>query len=151
VWGTADAFHYAYRALDGDGSIVARVTSVEAVHAWTKAGVMIRNSLSPSAAQAFMLVAASPLKGVPYQRRLADGGSSISTPGSQSTAPRWVKLTRAGNTITGYESADGTTWTQVGTSTFSMSPVVYVGLAVSSHVSGTLATATFDSVVIQQQ
>jgi regulation of enolase protein 1 (concanavalin A-like superfamily) len=151
VWGTADAFHYAYRALDGDGSIVARVTSVEAVHAWTKAGVMIRNSLSPSAAQAFMLVAASPLKGVPYQRRLADGGSTISTPGSQSTAPRWVKLTRAGNTITGYESADGTTWTQVGTSTFSMTPVVYVGLAVSSHVSGTLATATFDSVVIQQQ
>ena len=63
VWGTADAFHYAYRALDGDGSIVARVTSIEAVHAWTKAGVMIRNSLSPSAAQAFMLVASSSAKG----------------------------------------------------------------------------------------
>ena len=58
VWGTADAFHYAYRALDGDGSIVARVTSIEAVNAWVKAGVMIRNSLSPSAT-GFMLVASS--------------------------------------------------------------------------------------------
>ena len=151
VWSTADAFHYAYRALDGNGSIAARVTSIEAVHAWTKAGVMIRNSLSPSAAQAFMLVASSPLKGVPFQRRLADGSTSISTSGSQSTAPRWVKLTRAGSTITGYESADGTTWTQVASSTFAMGPVVYVGLAVSSHVTGVNATATFDSVVIQQQ
>jgi hypothetical protein len=150
VWGTTDAFHYAYRALDGDGSIVARLTSIEAVHAWTKAGVMIRNSLSPSAAQAFMLVASSAAKGVPFQRRLTDGASSVSSPGSQSTAPRWVKLTRTGSTIAGYESADGKTWTQVGSSTFTMAPVVYVGLAVSSHVMGMNATATFDSVVIQQ-
>ena len=69
VWGTADAFHYAYRTLDGDGTIVARVASIQNVNAWTKAGVMIRNSLSPSAAQAFMLVAASSTKGVPFQRR----------------------------------------------------------------------------------
>ena len=69
VWGTADAFHYAYRTLDGDGTIVARVASIQNVHAWTKAGVMIGNSLSPSAAQAFMLVASSAAKGVPFQRR----------------------------------------------------------------------------------
>lgn len=148
VWGTADAFHYAYRALDGDGSIVARVTSIEAVHAWTKAGVMIRNSLSPSAAQAFMLVASSATKGVPYQRRLADGNTTVSSPGSQSTAPRWVKLTRVGDTITGYESPDGTSWTEVGSSVFTMAPVAYVGLAVSSHVTGVNATATFDNVTI---
>ena len=110
VWGTADQFHYAYRTLTGDGTIVARVASIQFVHAWTKAGVMIRNSLSPSAAQAFMLVAASSAKGVPFQRRPADGAASVSTPGSQSTAPRWVKLVRAGNLITGYESADGVTW-----------------------------------------
>ena len=48
VWGTADAFHYAYRTLNGDGTIVARVTSIQNVHAWIKAGVMIRESLSPS-------------------------------------------------------------------------------------------------------
>ena len=28
VWGTADAFHYAYQSLSGDGQIVARVASV---------------------------------------------------------------------------------------------------------------------------
>ena len=149
VWGTADAFHYAYRSLTGDGSIVARVTSVQNVNAWTKAGVMMRNSLSASAAQAFQLVAFSPTKGVPFQRRTSDGDISSSTPGSQSTAPRWVKLVRSGNTITGYESADGTTWTLVGSDTFVMGTNVLVGLGVSSHVAGTTASATFDNVTIQ--
>jgi hypothetical protein len=148
VWGTADAFHYAYRTLDGDGTIVARVSTIQNVHAWTKAGVMIRNSLSPSAAQAFMLVAASPLKGVPFQRRPVDGGTSVSTSGSQSTAPRWVKLVRAGNLITGYESPDGVTWTTVGSDTFAMGSSVLIGLAVSSHVTGVNATATFDNVTV---
>ena len=148
VWGTADALHYAYRTLTGDGSIVARVTTIENVHAWTKAGVMIRNSTSPSAAQAFMLVAASPVKGVPFQRRTANGGSSVSTAGSQSTAPRWVKLVRAGSVITGYESADGVTWTMVGSDTFAMGSTVLIGLGVSSHVTGVNATATFDNVTI---
>ena len=148
VWGTADQFHYAYTSLTGDGSIVARVASIQFVHDWTKAGVMIRNSLSPSAAHAFQLVAAASAKGVPLQRRPADGASSVTTAGSQSTAPRWVKLVRAGNLITGYESADGVNWSVVGTDTFTMGPTVLIGLAVSSHVTGTNATATFDNVSV---
>jgi phosphatidylserine/phosphatidylglycerophosphate/cardiolipin synthase-like enzyme/regulation of enolase protein 1 (concanavalin A-like superfamily) len=148
VWGTADALHFAYKSLTGDGSIVARVTSIQNINAWTKAGVMIRNSLSPSAAQGFMLVAASASKGVPFQRRTADGNGSVSTSGSQSTAPRWVKLVRAGNLITGYESADGVNWITVGTDSFVMGDTVLIGLGVSSHVTGVNATATFDNVTV---
>jgi len=149
VWGTADAFHYAYTSLTGNGTIIARVTSIQNVNAWTKAGVMIRNSLSPSAAHAFMLVASSPTKGVPFQRRTSDGNTSVSTSGSQSTAPRWVKLVRDGYVITGYESGDGVNWTLVGTDSFAMGNTVYIGLGVSSHVAGVTATATFDNVSIQ--
>jgi len=144
VWGTADAFQYVYLPMNGDGSIQARVATVSNQAAWVKAGVMIRGSLSPSSAQAFMLVSSA--KGLAFQRRVADGNTSVSTAGSMSTAPRWVKLTRAGNVITAYESADGTTWTTVGSDTFTMSTNVLAGLAVSSHISGTLATATFDNV-----
>ena len=79
VWGTADALHYAYTTLDGNGTIVARVTSVQNTNAWTKAGVMIRESTDPGAAQAFMLVSSS--KGQAYQRRPATGGASASTTG----------------------------------------------------------------------
>jgi len=36
-------------------------------------------------------------------------------PGAVSAAsPRWLRLTRSGDTITGYDSTDGTHWTQVG-------------------------------------
>ncbi len=31
------------------------------------------------------------------------------------TSPRWLRLTRAGDTITGYDSADGRHWRLVGT------------------------------------
>jgi len=148
VWGTTDALHYAYKPLTGDGSIVARVASIQNVNAWTKAGVMMRNSLSPSAAQAFMLVAASSAKGTPFQRRVSDGNTSVSTSGAFVTAPYWVKLVRSGNLITASESADGTNWTVVASDNFTMGSTILVGLAVSSHVAGTPATATFDNVTI---
>jgi regulation of enolase protein 1 (concanavalin A-like superfamily) len=146
VWGTSDALQYAYTTMAGDGTIAARVATVQNVANWTKAGVMIRNGVSPSAAQALMFV--SPGKGVAFQRRLSDGASSVSTSGTFTTAPRWVKLTRAGNTITAFESADGATWSQVGSDTFQMGATVDIGLAVSSHLAGVLATATFDSVSV---
>ena len=60
-----------------------------------------------------------------------------------------MKLVRSGSTITGYESADGTTWTLVGSDTFVMDTTVFVGLGVSSHVAGTNASATFDQVSVQ--
>jgi regulation of enolase protein 1 (concanavalin A-like superfamily) len=146
VWGTADAFHFVYQPLDGDGSIVARVASVQNTAAWAKAGVMIRSSLSTSSAHAFMLVSAG--KGVAFQRRVTDGATSLHTAGSSSTAPRWVKLTRSGNTITAFESSNGSSWTQVGSDTFSMPSSVLIGLAVSSHVSDVTCTSTFDGVSV---
>ncbi len=149
VWGGADALHFASRSLSGDGTIVARVATIQSVNAWTKAGVMIRNSTSPSSAQAFMLVASSSAKGAPFQRRLTDGNAtSLSTSGPLVTAPYWVKLVRAGNVITGYTSPDSATWTQVGSDTFALGTTVLVGLGVSSHVAGTNATATFDHVTV---
>jgi phosphatidylserine/phosphatidylglycerophosphate/cardiolipin synthase-like enzyme len=144
VWGTADALHYAYMPFSGNGWMIARVATISSDASWVKAGVMIRGSLSPSSAQGFMLVSWS--KGVAYQRRLADGNASVSTAGSTSTAPRWVKIERVGNIINAYESPDGTTWTLVGSDTFTMGASALIGLGVSSHVAGTVATATFDHV-----
>src|SRR4029079_11993392 len=77
VWGTADAFHFAYIPVDGDFRVTARVASVQAVAAWVKAGGMLRASLDPSSAQRFMLVSAA--KGRASQRRPASAGLSTST------------------------------------------------------------------------
>src|SRR5262249_22288937 len=139
-----DALQYAYRAVSGDGWIVARVTSVTNTNAWTKAGVMIRATADPGSAQAFMLVSAS--KGQAFQRRTATAGTSTSTAGPVSPAPYWVKIERAGSTINAYSSPDGATWTLVGSDTFTMGSSMLVGLGVSSHTTSSAATCTFDHV-----
>ena len=144
VWGAADAFHFASQRMSGDVDVVARVASIEYVHAWVKAGVMIREGLSAGAPHAFMLV--SPGKGLAFQRRIATGGLTSNTSGGAGTAPAWVKLARRANTVTAYRSGDGANWTAVGSETFTMGADIYVGLAVSSHDSSRLATATFDNV-----
>lgn len=146
VWGTSDAFHFAYRALSGDGVIVARVASISGTQPWTKMGVMIRESLTPDAAHAFMIVSAS--KGLAFQRRTTAGGISTHTAGGTGTAPRWVKLARTGPVMTAFVSADGAAWTEVGSDTFSMGTDVLVGLAASSHDATQTASARFESVTV---
>lgn len=146
VWGYSDAFHFVYTTLTGDGTIVTQVTSEEYVSNWTKAGVMMRETLSAGSRHAFMLV--SPGKGLAFQRRLSTGGVSTHTSGGAGTAPYWVKLKRSGSTFTAYESADGVNWTTVGSDTITMASTIYVGVAVTSHDYGVLATANFASTAV---
>jgi hypothetical protein len=145
IWNTSDQFHFASEHLAGDGSIVARVTSVQNTDPWAKAGVMFRDSADPSAP--FVDVVATPGQGVSFQWRSAAGGnpSFVAIPGV--TAPVWVRLVRSGNAFSGYYSTDGVTWTQIGTTqTIAMSTTALAGLAVTAHNNALLNTATFANV-----
>jgi hypothetical protein len=146
IWGNADAFRYAYTTLTGDGSIVAQVTGVQFVNDWTKAAVMMRATLSAASPHAMMVVSAN--KGLAFQRRVTAGGPSSHTSGGTGQAPQFVRIARTGNTFTASRSADGAAWTVVGSDTIAMPTTIYVGLAVSSHVAGVIATATFASTTI---
>jgi hypothetical protein len=146
IWGTADAFRFVYTSMTGDGTVVARVETEQYVANWTKAGVMMRETLDPGSRHALMLV--SPGKGTAFQRRTATSGISTNTAGVAATAPYYVKLTRTGTTISAFTSPDGASWTLVGTDTLAMASTIYVGLAVGSHVAGTTATSTFTSVAV---
>lgn len=147
IWGSADAFRYVWQPMNGDVDVIARVASVENVHAWVKAGVMIRERLTADSPHALMLV--SPGKGLAFQRRIATGGISTHTSGGGGTAPAWVKLERRANTLTAFVSSNGSAWTQVGSDVFTMAASVYVGLAVSSHDTSRVAAATFDQVTVR--
>jgi hypothetical protein len=147
VWSDGDAFRFVWRPMSGDGEIVARVSSLEAVRAWTKAGVMIRDSRDSTAAHAFMLVSAG--KGLAFQRRLTDGGESVSTSGGAGAAPAWVKLTRRGDTFSAYACVNGEAWRLIGTETIVMGRDVLAGLAVSSHAETARARAVFDAVQVK--
>jgi endonuclease/exonuclease/phosphatase family metal-dependent hydrolase len=148
VWGTADEFRFVYQQLTGDGSIVTKVSSIDNVSVWVKAGVMMRESLNANSRHAFMFV--SPGRGLAFQRRSSTGGSSTHTSGGSGTDPYFVKLTRSGSTFKAYKSRDDVSWTTVGSQSISMASTIYVGLAVSSHVDGVVADATFEATSVEE-
>jgi endonuclease/exonuclease/phosphatase family metal-dependent hydrolase len=148
IWNNADAFHFAYRMLSGDGIIATRVTGIDWTDAWAKAGVMMRESLSPSSTHAFMLLSAG--NGVAFQRRPSTGGGSLTTSGAGTGAPYYVAIVRIGNIFYGYQSADGSNWTMVGSEYIAMPTTIYVGVAVTSHSNGAIANGSFTPVDVVQ-
>ncbi|HEY0545139.1 MAG TPA: PQQ-dependent sugar dehydrogenase [Pyrinomonadaceae bacterium] len=148
IWDNADAFHFVYRPMSGNGQIIARVTGIELTDGWAKAGVMIRETLAPGARHAAVFLTAS--NGLAFQRRTSAGGISEHTEGGSSLAPVWVKLIRKGNLFTAYSSADGATWTQLGQPvSISMTTDVYIGLAVTSHNNSLSCASIFDNVGVK--
>ena len=146
ISGSSDEFHFAYQQIAGDVDIRVRVASLEAVHNWSKAGVMIRETLGGNARNAFMMV--TPQSGRFLQSRSNQGGQTNRLTGFSGAAPVWLRLVRQGSQFTGYFSADGTSWTTAGAATINMTAAAYVGLAVSSRVDSTLATATFSNLQV---
>jgi hypothetical protein len=154
IWNNSDDFVFAYKTLTGDGSMIARVTSIgTGTNTWAKAGVMVRDSLNGGSTHASMCLSANSDgtagNGYSFQRRLTTDGASSSDDGTAPAVapPYWVKIQRAGDTMTGSISADGKTWRLVGSpQTIAMTAPVYIGLCVTSHQAGEQRTFQFDSV-----
>jgi hypothetical protein len=106
----------------------------------------MRQSLSANAAYAF--AAALPSLSV-FQYRTSAGASAASSGYYPAAYPLWVRVVRANGNLTAYQSADGTTWQQMGnTVSVALSGTVYAGLAVSSQDNTKLNTAVFGHVSI---
>ena len=127
-----DSFYFVHQPLTGNGTLTAEVTSLTGEHAdlasaaraaqvgsglvpglaeWAKAGIIIKRSTHQGSAYAAMMVTGA--HGVRMQDNFT--GDTAGMPGAVSAAhPHWLRLTRSGDTITGYNSADGTHWAEVG-------------------------------------
>lgn len=151
-----DDFRFAWRILQGNGSIVVKVQSIEDPNAGAKAGVMIRESLAPESKFVSMVV--SPGRSVSMGWRPWPAGIAQSIAQASTGAPQWVKLTRAGSIFSARHSADGITWTDLKTATgaaatanVAMTDPVYVGLCVTSRDPAAMATAVMSDVTVVGQ
>ncbi|HWL17613.1 MAG TPA: LamG-like jellyroll fold domain-containing protein [Opitutus sp.] len=146
IGGNADAFHFVYRPLQGDGVVETRIDSVAASHGGAKAGVMIRESLAPGARNVFLGL--TPNNGARLQSRVWAGGATnaITAP---NLSPYWVRLERSGSTVVASISADGTHWTEVKKVWIPMAKNAYIGFAVTSRDTQKLATAVFGEPFIE--
>jgi hypothetical protein len=122
------------------------VTAVQNTHTTAKAGIMIRDSVA--AGGAHVLLDLKPGGNVEFMKRSSAGGTTSYLAGAAAGVPVWLKLVRAGSTVTAYTSTNGTTWTQVGTTTVTLGANAYAGLAVCSRNTAALNTSTFDNVKI---
>jgi hypothetical protein len=182
----SDQFYFVHQQLDGDGSITVRVTSLSeqipllsgnapgpadgptwqpGVVPWAKAGLIVKESTTQGSPYAAIM--ATSTHGVRMQYDYTHDVAGSATTLSKA-APRWLRLTRSGDTLTGYESADGSIWTKVGAEKLTGLPSsVQIGLFVASpdyavtttwqligsSTSGgpSQATATFDDLALQGQ
>ena len=146
IWGTFDQFHFVGQALAADGSVSVHVTSQTATNAWSKAGVMLRQSSDPAAPYYTALV--TPANGIVVQYRTTQGGNAQqSATIATGTVPTFLEVARSGNTYTAYTSSDGITWTLIAGSSASLntSGSMLAGMAVTSHDGSNLGTVTFDT------
>jgi uncharacterized repeat protein (TIGR03806 family) len=145
IWGYADAFHFVYRPLNGNGQIIARVFSMQYTDPWAKAGVMFRENISVDAKDVFMGLSGQGGSTLQW-RPIAGDRTSGSVDGPPAKLPYWVKLTRVGDVFTGYVSSDGINWKTVGSGTVPMNKNLLVGLAVTSHNNSALNSTLFEHV-----
>ncbi len=169
----SDSFYFVHQTLRGNGSVTVRVTSLAGlvspnggiaagsnpeqnfvrgtIQPWAKAGIIIENSARQGSAYAAVMVTGG--HGVRMQYNYTQDTPGL--PGAVSAAsPRWLRLVRSGDTLTGYDSAGGTRWIRMGTVSLAGLPAaVQAGLFVTSplamsaeNAAPSVATAVFDHV-----
>lgn len=139
---TFDIQHSLLRNLCGDGSIIARVTSIENA-GW--AGIEIRENTTSSSRK----VALKTQLGALVRRvvRSMPGVPPQSQQFPTQPGPIWLQIQRAGNSFKLFVSADGTDWQQIGNPvTLALSDCVHIGVFVEGFNANTTTTATFDQI-----
>lgn len=180
---TTDDFQFVYQKFTGDMEIVTKLDSYLVVDAHTFNGLMFRESLDDNAAAVALGLSMVKIENNTVWssfmvNRSVKGGnmSTISeTIDSASNAEAagipmvqdlkfkegatfngtWLKLSRDGDTFTGYASNDGANWQMVGTMTVDLPDTVYVGFAVDANKVANdidnLATAYFSNIEINTE
>ena len=143
IFGTTDQFNYVYQPLagNGNGTIIARVTSQTNTSSNEKTGVMIKQLTT--AGSNYMLVEVQPGGIVKAQWDFSGSQSAVSIYNLPNV---WLKLVSLNGTITAYASGDGTNWNAIASKILPITFPATVGLFECSHNTGQLGTATFDNV-----
>jgi serine/threonine protein kinase/tetratricopeptide (TPR) repeat protein len=156
IWHVCDDLHFAYKILDGDGSITARIESIDQANWQTKVGLMIRNALDPGSEHVAVLF--MPMDGVVFRHRAKQLGATQSSHSDldKITLPYWTRLTRKGNSFTAHHSNDGVNWHVIQDKKYDrtssveipMGETVHIGLFIASHNAAHSANARISKVTV---
>jgi surface protein len=141
---TVDDIAFVQRTLCGDGSITARVNSINVLASgW--AGVIMRESNAAGAKKAQLMTNLSALSRREF--RIATNGQSY--PQQFPSQNRyWLRIVRTGNQFSMYVSPNGIAWYLVGTQQIVMNNCIQIGLATTNYLPNGTATTVFSNVGI---
>jgi hypothetical protein len=159
IWEKADQFHFLCKKLSGDFNVALRVESFTPAHLYSKAGLMIRETLDKDSPHLMFLVFAgnaprnNNLGAYEMQfRSVARGDCQAIYPAVRPPAPPefpaaypncWLRIERCGDEFSAFASTDGEAWKLYATQKLALARMVYVGPALTSHDSQILTTAAF--------
>lgn len=146
IWGTEDAFHFAWTRRSGDLHIAADVLFEGAgVDPHRKAGLMIRQNLTPGSPYADVMVHGDGLIALQY-REVQDGPTYQITSNVTAAGAR-VRLEREGDYVFFSVGSPGGTLRHAGGNyRIGFEGPYHVGLALSAHNNAVTETATFSNV-----
>lgn len=149
IWGKSDQFHYVFKEITGDFDIAVRVESFMPAHLYSKAGLMIRETLDASSPHLMFLVFAdngprnNNQGAYEMQYRVVAGGDCQAIypaikppvpPEFPATYPNsWLRVQRRGNRFSAFASTDGKTWKLYAEHVLTLASTVKVGPALTSH------------------
>jgi hypothetical protein len=159
IWEFSDQFHFACDWHEGNFDGRVRVESLEEGHPYTKAGLMVRESLDPGSPHFYHVVFPdnrlrnNNSGGHESQYRLTQGGASTAIYPADKTKqpPRfpvnypdvWIRVTRRGAVFEAFSGSDGVNWTLFARHEQTLPRRVLIGLAVTSHDDTKVVRARF--------
>lgn len=150
IWRDTNEFQYVYATVAGPVRLQARITDIADGYEYSKAGLMVRDSLDPAATHG-------------YVGRAHDVGTEVlwrSDPGTMTASqqleavtdrPDWYRIDRVDELVTCSVSLDGHRWVPVDQRRVALDDPIVVGLAVCSIVSRRSCTATFEDVTVRAE
>ncbi len=151
IGGWTDIFFFGYEEMSGDIDFRARITDIS--NNFASGGIMIRGSLDHGSYHASMKIDSGWQGGVnggSFQARLSEFAQAQNTSEATLAEGDWLRLNKIGNTITGYYSTDGITWTPLGSETFAFGSTFYVGLVGATDEMNPTVDVTVEDVEIIQ-
>jgi endoglucanase len=145
IWGTADAFHFAWKRATGDVDLSAVVRFVgEGKVAHRKAGLMVRASLAADAPYVHAVVHGDGLLSLQY--RETAGGETKEMKASLSAVPARLLLSRRGNEFTLLAGRPGEPLQRAASMRLGLPAAAQAGLTLCSHDADWLEAAVFSEV-----
>jgi len=128
----------------GDSDITACIPLPETTSSTARVGILVRESTVAGARSVFLGLSGA--KKVVWSRRSTTDATTSTSSYSVTTAT-WVRLSRRGNVLWAYRSADGVTWTLCGSSVMGLPDEVMAGTLVASGTAGLSLTASIETFV----